>query len=147
MLVNNRWVRASGSLQDKPISIQFREDWQLAMNSEKYSICVQIAWHASSIDDSTGFPGIAEQARIVEFTELLQTRLELGETAILAMMITHDGINQWIIYSSDLEQLQAGLDTIPTNNGLYPIEVVADDDPEWNTFTQVYQRIQPEATV
>jgi hypothetical protein len=124
MLVNNRWVRASGNLQDKPISIQFREDW--------------------TNDDSTGFPATEEQARIIAFTEQLQARLEPDENSVVAMMITHDGINQWIIYSKDLDVLKAGLETIPTDNGLYPIEVVADEDAEWSTFIQVHERINSE---
>lgn len=142
MLVNNRWVRASGSLQDKPISIQFREDWAMAKDSGECDICVQIAWHASSMDDSTGFPAMDEQARIVMFTEQLQARLEPDEKSVVAMMITHDGINQWIIYTRDLEALKAGLDSIPTDEGLYPIEVVADEDPQWETFIQVHERIK-----
>ncbi|MEK9713060.1 MAG: DUF695 domain-containing protein [Thalassolituus sp.] len=145
MLVNNRWVRAGGSLQEKPISIQFREDWGLAKDSGLYSICVQIAWHASSRDESTGYPATEEQARIVAFTEQLQARLEPEEDSVVVMMITHDGINQWIIYSRDLDQLKAGLETIPTDSGLYPIEIVADEDPAWNTFIQVHERIGGEA--
>ena len=145
MLVNNRWVRASGSLQEKPISIQFREDWTLAKDSGLYTICVQIAWHANSRDESTGFPATEEQARIVAFTEQLQARLEPQEDSVVAMMITHDGINQWIIYSRDLDELKAGLESMPTDEGLYPIEVVADEDPAWDTFIQVHERIDGEA--
>jgi len=144
MLVNNRWVRASGSLQDKPISIQFREDWHLARDSGQFPLCVQIAWHADSTDDSTGFPAEDEQERILAFTEQLQAKLEPEEDAVVCMMITHDGINQWIIYSRDLDLLKAGLETIPTEEGLYPIEVVADEDAEWKTFSQVHERIPAE---
>lgn len=146
MLINNRWVRASGSLQDKPISIQFREDWPLARDHGDYTLCVQIAWHAESLDDSTGFPAAAEQARIVAFTEQLQARLEPEEGSFVVMMITHSGINQWIIYTRDLETLRAGLDSMPVEEGLYPIEVVADEDPEWQTFQQVHERIDPATT-
>ncbi|MEK9766310.1 MAG: DUF695 domain-containing protein, partial [Thalassolituus sp.] len=84
-------------------------------------------------------------ARIVAFTEQLQARLEPEEDSVVVMMITHDGINQWIIYSRDLDQLKAGLETIPTDSGLYPIEIVADEDPAWNTFIQVHERIGGEA--
>ncbi|MAR00142.1 MAG: hypothetical protein CMI00_06335 [Oceanospirillaceae bacterium] len=143
MLINNRWVRASGSLQDKPISIQFREDWQLARDQGDYHLCVQIAWHAQSLDDSTGFPSAAEQVRIVSFTDQLQARLEPDEGSFVMMMITHSGVNQWIIYTRDLDTLRAGLDSMPVEEGLYPIEVVADEDPQWNTFIQVHSRIDP----
>jgi hypothetical protein len=145
MLANNRWVRATGSLNDKPISIQYREDWELARQSESYPLCVQIAWNAGSVDDSTGFPGLAEQSKILTFGEHLQQHLEPAENALVTMVITHDGVCQWIIYCKDIELLKEGLDRIPTGEGLYPIEVVADEDPLWQTFTQVYQAIRPEA--
>lgn len=141
MLVNNRWVRASGDLNAKPISIQYREDWQLAAEAERFPICVQIAWHAESHDDSTGYPGLDEQDDILTFHQTLQDRLEPKENAVVAMMITHDSINQWIIYCKELESLQAALDDIPTEQGLFPIEVVADEDLDWQTFKQVYQVI------
>ncbi len=143
MLINNRWVRASGSLQDKPISIQFREDWQLAREHGDYTLCVQIAWHAQTLDDSTGFPAAAEQMQIVSFTDQLQALLEPDEGSFVVMMITHSGVNQWIIYTRDLDTLRAGLDSMPVTDGLYPIEVVADEDPHWNTFVQVHSRIDP----
>ena len=58
-------------------------------------------------------------------------------------MITHSGVNQWIIYTRDLDTLRSGLDSMPVTDGLYPIEVVADEDPQWNTFVQVHSRIDP----
>ena len=142
MLANNRWIRASGTLHDKPISIQYREDWAAVRDADTLPVCVQIAWHAQSIDDSTGFPSLSEQASILTFTEHLQQYLEPGENALVTMMITHDGVNQWVIYTRDLDVLKTGLDQIPTQDGLYPIEVVADEDPLWNTFTQVHQAIE-----
>lgn len=141
MLVNNRWVRASGDLNEKPISIQYREDWQLAADAGSFPVCVQIAWHAESHDDSTGYPALDEQDDILTFHQALQDKLEPQENAVVAMMITHDSINQWIIYCKELGSLQTALDDIPTEQGLFPIEVVADEDLNWETFKQVYQVI------
>ncbi|MDK2779279.1 MAG: DUF695 domain-containing protein [Pseudomonadota bacterium] len=142
MLANNRWVRASGSLNDKPISIQYREDWEAVRSADVLPVCVQIAWNAESVDDSTGFPSLQEQTRILTFSEYLQRELEPDENALVSMMITHDGVNQWVIYCKDIEKLKAGLDRIPTESGLYPIEIVADDDPQWGIFTKIHQEIE-----
>lgn len=143
MLVNNRWVRATGDLQQKPISIQYREEWEVAKESGQYPICVQIAWYAHGIDDSSGFPSADEQAQILVFHERLQSELEADDHAVIGMVIAHSGVNQWIIYAVDVSAVEAGLNRIPTEQGLYPIEVVADSDHDWNTFTQVFQAIQP----
>lgn len=142
MLVNNRWIRASGELNDKPISIQYREDWQQAAAYDVLNICVQIAWQAESRDESTGFPSDAEQLRILAFSEQLQQVLEADENAVVAMVIAHDGVNQWIIYCKDLQPLKDGLDKIPASDAGYPLEVVADEDPHWQIFQQVYDAIR-----
>lgn len=141
MLVNNRWVRASGSLNDKPISIQYRQDWQEGLSSGLYPICVQIAWYAQGVDESTGFPSASEQADILLLSEYLQAHLESKEDSIISMLITHDGLAQWVIYTQDLEQFKTALEAIPAPEHGYPIEVVADEDPGWLTFTQVYGSI------
>jgi len=142
MLANNRWVRASGTLRDKPISIQYREDWQTVKDADTLPLCVQIAWNAESVDDSTGFPALQEQSRIVTFNQHLQDKLEPDENALVSMMLTNNGVNQWVIYCKDLQKVQDGLNNIPTDEGLYPIEVVANEDPEWATFTKIYELIQ-----
>lgn len=145
MLANNQWIRSAGTLNEKPISIQYRQDWQLAKEAGEYSICIQIAWNSTSADDSTGFPSIAEQGDILVFNELLQANIEANENALVLMVISHSGINQWVVYARDLERFKKDLERIPTREGGYPIEVVADMDEEWNTFTQVHQAIEQPA--
>ena len=45
MKLDNRWVKADGSLNEMPISIHSREDWQETADSGRFPICIQIAWH------------------------------------------------------------------------------------------------------
>ena len=52
------------------------------------------------------------------------------------------GINQWILYAKDTLQLQNDLNTIPTDTGLYPIEIVAEEDGKWDIFTQLREAIK-----
>lgn len=145
MLANNRWMRSEGTLNEKPISIQYRQDWQLAKEAGEYSICIQIAWNANSSDDSSGFPAEDEQVEILMFHELLQAHVETNENALVLMMITHSGVNQWVVYAKDLERFKQDLESIPAREGGYPLEVVADMDEEWRIFTQVYQAIEQPA--
>lgn len=141
MLVNNRWIRCAGTLTDKPISIQYRQDWQTAKETDAYPLCIQIAWNASQLDEATGFPALAEQHEILAFGELLQQHLEAKENAVIAMVITHSGVNQWVIYCQDLERFKHNLERIPAREEGYPIEVVADEDPSWSIFTQIAEAI------
>lgn len=145
MLANNQWVRSSGTLHEKPISIQYRQDWQLAKEAGEYPICIQIAWNSASINDSTGYPSEAEQGDILVFNELLQNNIEAKENALVLMVISHAGVNQWVVYARDLETFKQDLKRIPAREGGYPIEVVADQDEDWCIFTQVHQAIEQPA--
>lgn len=137
MLANNRWIRASGTLNEKPISIQYREDWQLIQETADYTICTQIAWQARTLDDSTGFPSLAEQVDILAFGERLQKSVESQENALIMMVLTHAGVNQWVIYCRDFEALKNALDNVIEDEQQYPLEIVADEDSSWSTFNQV----------
>lgn len=139
-MADNRWVRSSGSLNEQPISIQHREEWEALKATQEYGVCVQIAWNARSLDEETGFPSLGEQIEILALGEQLQ-QLENSKNSVLTMIITHGGVNQWVIYVKDLELFKTELASIAEPTEGYPIELVADEDAKWNTFTQVYQRI------
>lgn len=142
MKLDNRWQKADGSLNELPISIHSREDWQVTADSGQFPICVQIAWHGKARDESNGYPINAEMQQIEVFHHQLQAQLELHGHSVITMVITHDGVNQWVIYTSDIEQLKTDLNQLAAPEQGFPIEIVADEDPDWQTFKKVYQAIQ-----
>jgi hypothetical protein len=142
MKLDNRWVKADGSLNEMPISIHSREDWQETADSGRFPICIQIAWHAETRDESNAFPSQKEMQQIELFHHQLQAQLEIDGHTVIAMVITHDGVNQWVIYTDDIEQLKSDLNKLVAPEQGFPIEIVADEDPDWQTFKKVYQAIQ-----
>ncbi len=142
MKLDNRWVKADGSLNDLPINIHSRDDWQVIADSGCFPICIQIAWHSEARDESNAFPAQHEMQQIEVFHHQLQAQIEQAGHAVIAMVITHDGINQWVIYSDDIEQLKSDLNQLVAPEQGFPIEIVADEDPDWQTFKKVYQAIQ-----
>jgi hypothetical protein len=142
MKLDNRWVKADGSLNELPITIHSRENWQATADSGNLPICIQIAWNGTTRNDSNAFPTEDEMQKIELFHHQLQLHLESSGHAVIAMVITHDGINQWVIYTDDIEQLKEDLNKMVAPEEGYPIEIVADEDPEWKTFKKVFQAIQ-----
>ncbi len=142
MKLDNRWVKAEGNLNELPIIIHSRENWQDLAAGGAFPICIQIAWNSESRDDSNAFPSQQELQKIEVFHHQLQLHIEDSGNAIVAMVITHDGINQWVIYSDDIEQFKADLANLVAPEQGFPIEIVADEDPDWQTFKKVYQVIQ-----
>jgi hypothetical protein len=142
MKLDNRWVTADGTLNELPITIYSREDWKVISESGRFPICIQIAWHAQKKDETNAYPSKQEMVQIDVFHHQLQSQLESNNDAIVAMVITHDGVNQWVIYCSDIDAVKEGLNQLASPEQGYPIEIVADEDAEWETFNKVHQAIQ-----
>jgi hypothetical protein len=142
MKFDNRWVTADGTLNELPITIYSREDWKGTADSGRFPICIQIAWQAEQRDETNAYPSKQDMLKIDVFHHQLQGQLEANGHAMVAMVITHDGVNQWVIYCDDIEPVKNGLDQIIAPEDGFPIEIVADEDEQWNTFKKVHQAIQ-----
>ncbi len=142
MKLDNRWVTADGTLNELPITIYSREDWQVLADKGCFPICIQIAWHAKQRDESNAYPSKQDMVKIDVFHHQIQGQIEAGGHAVVAMVITHDGVNQWVIYCDDIEIVKAGLNKLSAPEEGFPIEIVADEDAQWQTFKKVHQAIQ-----
>lgn len=137
MAYSNRWVLADGTLNDQPITIRYRDEIQAEIESGAYGQCIQISWEAEEVDPGTGYPSENELLKIDAFNQKLMAAIEPSEHGLVVMVLMAQGINQWIIYVRDNDEIQKDLNTIPTDKGLYPIEVVSEEDADWNIFTEL----------
>ncbi len=142
MAFSTRWVLADGTLNEQLITIRYRESIQSELDSAQYQQCIQISWQAAEQDPVTGYPSSDELEKIDAFNQKLMEAVEVGEHGLLVMVLMCEGINQWIIYAKDNDRLQKALNTIPTDTGLYPIEVASDEDPQWEIFTELRDAIK-----
>jgi hypothetical protein len=142
MAYSNRWVLADGTLNDEPITIRYRDEVQGELESDRYQQCIQIQWNADQVDPETGYPSTDELDKIDAFNQKLMAAVEPNAHGLLVMVLMSQGVNQWIMYVRDNEELQSDLNTIPTDTGLYPIEVTSEEDPEWGVFTQLRDAIK-----
>ena len=134
---SNRWVTADGTLHDQPITIRYRDEVEPQLESGKYAQCIQISWTAEQVDPETGYPSASELEKIDAFNQKLMAAIEPNMHGLLVMVLMNQGINQWILYAADNDEIQQDLNTIPTDAGLYPIEVVTEEDPEWQIFANL----------
>ena len=142
MAYSNRWVLADGTLNDEPITIRYRDEIQGELESGKYAQCVQILWNADQVDAESGYPSTEELDKIDAFNKKLMSAVETDSHGLLVMVLMSQGVNQWILYVRDNDELQSDLNTIPTDTGLYPIEVTTDVDSQWDIFTQLRDAIK-----
>jgi hypothetical protein len=142
MAFSNRWVLADGTLNDQPITIRYRNEVQAQLDSGEYGQCIQISWEAEDVDTETGYPSAAELEKIDAFNIKLMEAIEPTEHGIVVMVLMAHGVNQWIIYVRSNEEIQMDLNTIPTDKGLYPIDVVSEEVASWNNFTELRDAIK-----
>lgn len=142
MAFSNRWVLADGTLNDQPITIRYRDNVQSEQDSGGYENCIQISWEAEDVDSETGYPSPSELEKIDAFNKKLMDAIEPSGHGLVVMVLMAQGVNQWIIYVRDNEEIQKDLNKIPTDTGLYPIEVVSDEDPQWSIFTELRDAIK-----
>ena len=131
---SNCWITADGTLHDQPITIRYRDEVQTELESGKYAQCIQISWSAEQVDPETAYPTADELERIDAFNQKLMAAIEPKAHGLLVMVVMHQGVNQWVLYAADNEEIQQDLNSIPTDAGLYPIEVVTEEDVEWKIF-------------
>jgi hypothetical protein len=137
--MNEHWKIARGTLYDKPIRINFYDSVEEYKNSGSFSSCIQIAWHLE--DDELGEDGLPKevvQIKLDDFHYKLINAFETNECAHVVMVICSGNVNQWVLYTSDIETATLALNGIPASSDGYPIEVVADNDPDWSTYHEMY---------
>ena len=134
---SNRWITADGSLHDQPITIRYRDEIEDQLKKGEYPHCIQISWTAEDVDAETGYPSALELDKIDAFNQKLMSAIESNKHGLLVMVLMNQGINQWILYARENEEIQADLNSIPTDAGLYPIEVVTEEDATWQIFTEL----------
>ncbi|EAT13760.1 DUF695 domain-containing protein [Bermanella marisrubri] len=142
MAFSNRWITADGTFQNDPITIRYRDGVEDEKGSGQYPHCIQIVWEASDVDADTGYPNQAELIKIDAFNQKLMQAIESKPCGLLVMVLTSQGINQWILYATSNEEVTLALDSIPTDTGLYPIEVSSEEDADWLVFTQLRDAIK-----
>lgn len=144
MAFSNRWITADGTFQNDPITIRYRDGIEDERVSGTYPHCIQIVWEAADVDVDTGYPSQNELIKIDAFNQKLMQAVEAKPSGLLVMVLTSQGVNQWILYAKSNEQVTAALDTIPTDTGLYPIEVTSEEDEDWTIFMQLRDAIKTE---
>lgn len=142
MAFSTRWVLADGTLNDQPITIRYRDNVQSELDSGEYQQCIQISWEAEEVDKVTGYPSVFELEKIDAFNQKLMAAIEANKHGLVVMVLMAQGVNQWIIYVRDNDEIQKDLNTIPTDTGLYPIDVVSEEDAEWDIFTELRDAIK-----
>ena len=66
------------------------------------------------------------------FEERFCQAVEQDACAVLSAVLTFDGARQWVFYTDDVKGCAERLGAMPQETEPYPLELTAQDDPEWS---------------
>jgi len=99
-------------------------------------VLVTITW-AYDGEATAGMPPRAIYDQMEGFEEVLFGALDEGNWATEAAAITGNGARQWRFYAADAEDFEARFSAAFTGHTLYPIELEAAPDPDWQGLREI----------
>lgn len=96
-----------------------------------YDRLVKVLWpYADAGSGALPFDEVVNQLQ--RFEERLCEAWEKDGLAYLSAVLTFDGARQWVFYTYDIAECGSRLNQMPQESEPYPLELEAEDDPEWN---------------
>lgn len=133
--LEDHWMLAEGLLDENPVIVRVREGLRPLVGHPQLGQRLRIVWEYRSDEDS-GLPLAAELPMLERFEDTLVAAYESDRLALLAHVLTCDGLRQWVFYTSDPEQCVERLNDAFADEPEFPIELSADADPDWSEFLE-----------
>ena len=124
------WTIAESQLGDRQLLIRFRPNLATFEGRTNFPMKLTARWTYGDDGDS-GMPNQEQSDAMQVLEDDLVPELEINNTAILAYIYTSQGMREWHIYFSDLEQLQNALNRATAGKPGLPLEMDAAEDPHW----------------
>jgi hypothetical protein len=126
------WALADGTVGSDPYLLRFREPLPAASARHGHSIRFSVLW---SYGDKGAFPpSPQEDAKMDRFEQHLCRAIERDGLAFLMAALTFGGSRHWVFYTSDGYACGTRIAQMPHDSEPYPIEMVAENDPDWSFF-------------
>lgn len=131
----NTWGVLQGDYEEKPISIRYREGLIEAQGHFDYPFQIGVALPLLS-PTPEGLT-TSEEAEVLYLVEdALQLTLEQNEECVFALVITTDGMREFVFYASKWkpEFFEHKVREINTQHTAHALQFMMQEDKDWSTF-------------
>ena len=139
IIKNDQWAVAEGTHKKLSLIIRFRNKLTTQLNLSQHPQLIQIYWGFG--EHPSGMPSDKDSKEMEIFENRLVEALESDLTGILTSVITTNGYREWVYYTTSIEEFGDKLHNMPQEKEPYPIEIEADNDPNWDYF---FNSVHPE---
>jgi hypothetical protein len=131
----SKWSAIQGSHGGKPMFLRRNDSAaQLAGHPDyKHRVGVAVPLRAPN---EHGLPSNDEMNTLGVFEDLLASRLEAGEESIQVLVITTDGMREYIFYTRDPAGANAILESLRAETSSHEVQSYIAEDPKWQIYKQ-----------
>jgi hypothetical protein len=97
-----------------------------------YSNCVIVEW---SFEDALPSKPLMDAHRA--FEAHMEPLGDNNPNSVLMHVFTRAGMKEWCYYARDYPAFMTDLNTALAGKPRFPIEILHDEDPEWNYWSQI----------
>jgi len=130
-----RWANAKGTIRGKPAYVRLNTSLQNHAPVAGFDSEVLVVIYFNSTGDS-GLPQSEADLTVVDdIEEVFKSRLEEDGTAILALIVTHDGARELYFYSSDPDAaIEHWEQTLRRRIQTHQVQFKVRPDAEWEVY-------------
>lgn len=134
-LTDEWWTCPAEADNGKLIMVTGRRDMEQVIESGKYNYRVEITWRYE--EDEKGMPDVATSSLMEEVQEALQKDFMKDPVAVLTGIYTGNGERNWVFYTMNLRIFDRKLNEDLASFEKLPLEIYAENDPEWNEYQEM----------
>lgn len=129
------WTAPAEADDGNLIMVTGRKDVDKFRSNPRMSIRLTVSWPYGG----TGMPGDADAQTMATVTELLAKTFKADPVAVLTGIYTGDGVREWVFYTASTHIFTRKLNEALAPLPLLPLELSAENDPDWLEFTEMSQ--------
>ena len=129
----NVWFTANDDNNGVPVVLQGRNTLNHLIGLASHSTLVRLVWKYEPAG-THGLPSDEEAERMARFEAAIVPALEAERICIFYCIFQQEGIKEWLAYCSSVDAAEEVLNVALMDHDEYPIELLAEDDPEWTDY-------------
>ena len=131
LLNRDEWTLVKGDTDERYYLFRFRTPLPEPEMTGDFLHLLRCIWeYAPESSGEMPSPEVTEDLQL--FENRLCEAWELGSVAVLAAVLTFDGVRQWIFYTCNAKECVRLLNEMPQNKESYPIQLDTREDPNWS---------------
>jgi hypothetical protein len=129
---DTQWWVGHFEEDEKPVVVRARNSVPTTPNPKDYPWLAVITWHYEP--DDSGMPSSEDSARMSEFEDAVESKMEKKRSCIQTASRTGNGRREWNYYARSEDQFMSALNDALGHLPPFPIEIYFYEEPDWDSF-------------